>query len=80
MSSGTQDGETQPLLQGQNGGNATNGAPDPSNFVGWDGPEDIENPRNWTTRSKTSIIGILTAITILSYIFFKPLIKVLSPE
>jgi hypothetical protein len=74
MPSTTQDAETQPLLQAQNGANSTaaaNGAVDLSNIVGWDSPDDVENPRNWSTRSKTSIVAILTAITILSFAISK---------
>jgi hypothetical protein len=62
--------ERQPLLNGNIAANVTSETvvPEdiPSNVVGWDSSEDPENPRNWTTGSKRSIITILTAITILS--------------
>ena len=62
--------ERQPLLNGSVAPSAATQvvASDeiPSNVVGWEGPEDPENPRNWTTKVKSSIVVILTAITILS--------------
>jgi Mn2+/Fe2+ NRAMP family transporter len=68
MPSTTRNGENQPLLRAQNGAtvNPYGSALDPSSVVTWDGPEDEENPRNRTTKSKTAIIAIVTAITVLS--------------
>ena len=69
--------ERQPLLNGSveaNAGIQTIVASDTgSNIVGWDSSEDADNPRNWSTRAKTSIVIILTSVTILSY----PLVLVL---
>jgi hypothetical protein len=56
--------ERQPLL---NGASEDTGI-DVSKIVGWDSPEDAENPRNWSLKEKSWIVLILTAITILSYI------------
>ena len=54
--------ERQPLLNVTN----SNAMAETSNIVGWDSPEDPENPRNWSVRRKTTIVLVLTAITILS--------------
>jgi hypothetical protein len=35
-------------------------------FVSWDGPDDPENPLNWTARRKWTNIGLLSAITLLT--------------
>jgi len=63
--------ERHPLLNGSveaNAGIQTIVASDTgSNIVGWDSSEDADNPRNWSTKAKTSIVIILTSITILSY-------------
>jgi MFS family permease len=40
-----------------------------SDIVGWDSSEDSDNPKNWTTKAKSSIVIILTSITILSSFF-----------
>jgi hypothetical protein len=42
-------------------------AADP-NIVDWDGPDDPANPMNWASRKKTTAIGIVSAITFLSYV------------
>jgi hypothetical protein len=63
--------ERRPLLIGTIRANVAHQIAVPSdphpNVVGWDSPTDSENPRNWTTNSKASIVALLTAITILSY-------------
>ena len=38
------------------------------NIVDWDGPNDPENPINWTTGRKWSNIAIMAAITFLTYV------------
>jgi hypothetical protein len=35
-------------------------------IVDWDGPDDPENPINWTTHQKAVAIGIVSLITMLS--------------
>jgi multidrug resistance protein len=45
------------------------------NIVGWDGPDDPENPLNWTPKKKWSIIATLGSITLISPLassFFAP--------
>jgi hypothetical protein len=44
---------------------ASNVESDP-NIVNWDGPDDRENPMNWTTAKKVTAIGIVSFITLLS--------------
>lgn len=42
---------------------------DPSkdpNIVDWDGPEDPENPMNWSSRQKVTAIGIVSVLAFLS--------------
>lgn len=41
------------------------------NIVGWNGPDDPENPMNWTSRKKVTAIGIVSLITILSYVLYR---------
>jgi hypothetical protein len=36
------------------------------NIVTWDGPNDPENPMNWSAAKKYSAIGIVSFITLLS--------------
>jgi hypothetical protein len=36
------------------------------NIVNWDGPDDPENPMNWTLAKKVRAIGIVSLITVLS--------------
>ncbi len=40
------------------------------NVVDWDGPNDSENPVNWTAGKKWSNIAIMAAITFLTYVAF----------
>ena len=41
-------------------------AKDP-NVVDFDGPNDPENPMNWSTAKKTTAIAIVSRMTLLSY-------------
>ena len=41
-------------------------APRDPNFVDWDGPDDPENPLNWSSAKKLAAIGIVSLITMLS--------------
>jgi hypothetical protein len=36
------------------------------NIVGWDGPDDAENPLNWPTAKKAIAISIVSLLTMLS--------------
>lgn len=36
------------------------------NAVGWDGPDDPENPMNWPAKKKWSCIGALSVMTLLT--------------
>jgi multidrug resistance protein len=48
---------------------------DDPNIVGWDGPDDPQNPLNWAPKKKWSIIAALGAITLISPLassFFAP--------
>ncbi|ORY09290.1 major facilitator superfamily domain-containing protein [Clohesyomyces aquaticus] len=45
------------------------------NIVDWDGPDDPENPQNWTTGKKWGNIAILSAVTLITPLgssFFAP--------
>jgi hypothetical protein len=61
--------ESQPLLTDNNGTTtAYVGLPvDSRAMVAWDSEADLDNPRNWSTQEKCSIVAILTAVTVLSY-------------
>lgn len=37
------------------------------NIVHWDGPDDLENPTNWSTGRKYAIVAIISSITFLTY-------------
>ncbi len=39
-----------------------------ANIVGWDGPEDAENPTNWTARRVVAIVTIVSTITLLRFV------------
>ena len=62
--------ERQPLLNGTTAASVATGTlvatVNGSNVVEWDSPNDIENPRNFSTGRKTTIIAVLTLITVLS--------------
>ena len=42
------------------------------NIVDWDGPDDPDNPLNWSTKKKWFNIGVMAAITFLTYAAFAP--------
>lgn len=37
-----------------------------SNIVDWDGPDDPQNPLNWSTSRKVAALGTVSLITVLS--------------
>lgn len=37
------------------------------NLITWDGPDDPENPQNWSFRRKLIIVSIVSAITFIRY-------------
>ena len=39
---------------------------DDANVVWWDGPNDAENPMNWSTRKKFINIGLVSGMTLVS--------------
>jgi hypothetical protein len=43
--------------------------------VGWDGPDDPENPQNWPDSKKWGIIGVLAAVTLVTYVGSSPIPK-----
>jgi hypothetical protein len=43
-------------------------APRDPNIVDWDGPDDPENPLNWTTKRKASATLSISLITFLTYV------------
>jgi hypothetical protein len=56
-------------------GDAPADEPRDPNIVDWEGPEDPENPQNWTPKRKWGIIaslGAITLITPLASSFFAP--------
>lgn len=64
--------ERQPLLNGTTAasvatGSLTTSTNESNIVVEWDSAEDPENPRNFSTGRKTTIIAVLTLITVLSY-------------
>lgn len=42
--------------------------PDEGNTIDWDGPRDPQNPQNWESKNKWSIIFLVSAITFNQYI------------
>ena len=44
-------------------------ASDQDNIVDWDGPQDPQNPQNWTSTRKWIIITLVSAITFNQYAF-----------
>lgn len=42
--------------------------PEDPNAVGWDGPDDPNNPMNWPARKKWTCIGALSVMTLLTYV------------
>ncbi|KAI9658975.1 MAG: hypothetical protein M1821_001935 [Bathelium mastoideum] len=45
---------------------ATDETPKDANTVDWSGPDDPENPMNWSSRKKITAIGLVSLITLLS--------------
>lgn len=45
-------------------------------IVDWDGPDDPENPLNWPARKKWTLILILAAVTLVTYVPPKPLLSI----
>lgn len=43
-------------------------APRDPNIVDFDGPNDLENPLNWSTARKTTSIAIVSLTALLSYV------------
>lgn len=41
-------------------------------IVDWDGPDDPQNPQNWTPGKKWQIIAALGFITLITYVAFPP--------
>ena len=52
-------------------GQVTSQASDQDNIVDWDGPEDPQNPQNWTSLRKWTIIILISAITFNQYTFLQ---------
>lgn len=46
----------------------TSEGPKDANVVDWDGPDDPENPMNWSSAKKTANLAIVSAMTLLSYV------------
>lgn len=42
------------------------------NIVDWDGPNDPDNPLNWSTKKKWGHIAVLASITFLTYVSVPP--------
>jgi hypothetical protein len=42
--------------------------------VDWDGPDDPENPMNWTQRKKMQQLVLMAANTFITYVPFPPLL------
>ena len=47
------------------------------NIVDWDGPDDLGNPVNWSSKRKWTNIAIMAAITFLTYVACAPSIVLL---
>jgi hypothetical protein len=47
-------------------GSPIGSAPKDANVIDFDGPNDPENPMNWTTAQKTTAIAIVSSMTFLS--------------
>lgn len=43
-------------------------------LVDWDGEHDLANPGNWPTLWKWGNIGVISIITIITYVLIKPAI------
>ena len=61
------DVEKQSLHEKDNSSAEAEEKPKDPNIVDWDGPDDPENPMNWSSKKKVTTIAIISAITFLSY-------------
>ena len=43
-------------------------APDDPDLVTWDGDNDPQNPMNWPEKKKWSNLGILSLLTLITYV------------
>ena len=46
--------------------------PHDPNIVDWDGPDDQDNPLNWSEKKKWGTIAVLASITFLTYAHLRP--------
>lgn len=51
---------------------------DDPNAIGWDGPDDPQNPMNWTEKKKWTTIGALSLMTLLTYVLSVCLVLLIS--
>lgn len=49
-------------------GNENAGIGEVNPLVDWDGPDDPENPHNWSGTQKAVTIGIVSVITFITYV------------
>lgn len=59
-------GDSEPAAQGGPSGEKDHSGEVDPNVVSWDGPDDPENPMNWTDRKKWSNIAVLSILTIIT--------------
>lgn len=52
-----------------------NDSPHDPNIVDWDGPNDPENPRNWTKTRKMVNISLFSLSVLYSYVFNPELLQ-----
>jgi hypothetical protein len=50
----------------------TDSEPRDPNLVDWDGPDDPQNPMNWSLKRKLIITGCISIITLLTYVCLTP--------
>lgn len=50
-------------------------SPDESEIVDWNGPDDPENPQNWSLRKKWWLVGLVSAVTFNMYVVTLRLMK-----
>ena len=49
-----------------------------TNLVGWDGPDDPENPQNWSVKYKWIVTGICILMTVNVYVSISPFLHVVN--
>ena len=49
-----------------------------TNLVGWDGPDDLENPQNWSVKYKWIVTGICILMTVNVYVSLSPFLHVIN--